>query len=137
MGLRQFHGLSGNGRGKQLTGISVALLAITVLLLAAGQIAQKFAAQQLEAAGSAAMALRSMLTSKHFWFAGLLMGAALITWLATLSVTAVSRAYPALALSFIATAIMSRYMLGEEIRATRQVGIVLITLGAALMLGWN
>ncbi len=54
-------------------------------------------------------------------------------WLLVLSRTEVSVAYPMSSLAFIATAIPAWYLFGEELSATRIVGIVVIIAGVYLV----
>lgn len=110
-------------------------LVVTVFLLAAGQIAQKYAARQIQT-GETARVLPSIFGAYQFWVAAVLMASALVTWLLTLATAEVSKTYPLLASSFIITAIASRLMLGEAIGRIRWIGIAFITVGASLMLGW-
>jgi len=110
------------------------LLAVSVALLAAGQIAQKFASQKVDFSGGSAKVIRSMLMSRQFWVAGVLMALALVVWLLALTITEVSKAYPVLSLSFVVTAVISRLMLKEQISHSRWIGIFFISIGAAFML---
>lgn len=111
-----------------------ALLILTISLLAAAQIVQKQASRQFLGAASLPRALRALLCSKSFWLAAVLLALALSTWLATLSLIEVSTAYPLLGLSFVLTALLSRWLLHEEINLRRWAGIGLISAGAAMML---
>jgi undecaprenyl phosphate-alpha-L-ara4N flippase subunit ArnE len=110
------------------------LLAVTVVLLAAGQIAQKYASRDVDNSRGPANTILSMLTSYQFWIAGILMALALLVWLLTLTVTEVSKAYPVLSMSFVLTAVISKWMLKERISRNRWIGIAFISVGAAIML---
>jgi len=110
------------------------LLGITVLLLAGGQIMQKLVARKVGAGGNYSSLLRVLVSSREFWVATGLMSAALVTWLLTLSLVEVSRAYPTLASTFVVTVVFSRFVLHERMNRYRWTGVVLITLGSALMM---
>jgi len=110
------------------------LLGITVLLLAGGQIMQKLVARKVSSRGNYTALLRVLASSFEFWTAAGLMTAALVTWLLTLSLVEVSRAYPTLASTFVVTVVISRFVLQEKMNRYRWTGVALITLGSALMM---
>jgi drug/metabolite transporter (DMT)-like permease len=114
--------------------MQITLIAVTIILLAASQVAQKFAARQVRLDGGAVRTIFSMAKSAGFWVAVVLLGTAMATWLLALTTAEVSKAYPMLASSFILTAIASRLFLGEAIGRRRWLGIGLISLGAATMM---
>jgi len=70
----------------------------------------------------------------EFWLAGLFLTLGMAAWLFTLSSFEVSRAYPLLSLSFVVTALLSRWLLGEKIGSYRWLGICIICIGASIML---
>lgn len=114
------------------------LLFTAIALIASGQITQKLAAAvfsdfDLDFDG-AAPAIEALLRSKYFWLSVLFLATGLVAWLMALSSIEVSRAYPLLSLSFAITALLSRWLLNEQISGHRWLGIMLITLGAAIML---
>jgi drug/metabolite transporter (DMT)-like permease len=111
-----------------------ALLILTITLLAAAQLVQKQASRKFVGADSLPRAIRALLCSRSFWLAAIMLALALLTWLATLSLVEVSKAYPLLGLSFVLTALLSRWLLREEISLRRWAGIGLISAGAAMML---
>lgn len=110
-------------------------LGLTVLLLAAGQVAQKVVANHLNEQGKS-HSLPAIVCTYQFWIASVVMALALLTWLLTLTTADVGKTYPMLASSFVVTAFASRAILREKIGRTRWLGIFFITLGAAIMLGW-
>lgn len=59
----------------------------------------------------------------------------LALWLAVLSTARLSQAFPLLALSYCGVAIASRLLFRERLYPSMVIGIVLITLGAAMVLG--
>jgi len=110
------------------------LLAATVALIAFGQIMQKLAAEILSDSVDLTSAIRRLLRSTEFWLAAMFLSLGIATWLITLTSFEVSTAYPLLSMSFVATALLSRWILYEKIGLFRWLGIGLICSGAALML---
>jgi undecaprenyl phosphate-alpha-L-ara4N flippase subunit ArnE len=114
--------------------VAYVFLALTIVLIAAGQIAQKFAARDLNFGSGFVAGVRSLFLSPAFWVAVVLMGLGLLVWLVTLSVLEVSKAYPILSLSFVITALLARITVNEHITRPRWMAIGLISAGAAIML---
>jgi multidrug transporter EmrE-like cation transporter len=109
-------------------------LFVAIALVACGQITQKLAAAVFTDHDQLAPALVGLLKSRYFWLSMLFMAAGLAAWLLALSSIEVSTAYPLLGLNFAITALLSRWLLGEQISAYRWLGIALISLGAGIML---
>ena len=80
--------------------MQIALLAVTIILLAASQITQKLAAKNVHTGGKASDTALSMAKSGGFWLSAVLLASAMATWLLTLATAEVSKAYPMLATSF-------------------------------------
>ena len=76
-----------------------------------------------------------LLRSLWFWAACLLLALALVFWLIVLSSMEVHTAYPALASSFVLTAILSRLLLGERLSFVGWLGILVISAGVYSLLG--
>ena len=108
-------------------------LLLTVILISVGQILQKLAARRLETQSGVGGGILSLFGDSNFWLAAFAMGLGLFAWLLALSNLDVSRAYPILGSSFAVTAVLSVVLLGERLSVRRWVGVVLITIGAAIM----
>ena len=59
----------------------------------------------------------------------------ILLWIAALRLAPLSQAFPLMALSYCGVALASRVFLGERISLLNGVGIALITLGAACLIG--
>lgn len=110
------------------------LLIITIVLLAVAQIVQKMASRRFVDAAGAGAALLLLFRSVEFWLSGLLLATALITWLCTLTVLELSKAYPLLSVSYALAALLSHVFLDEQVGRNRWLGIGLISAGATIML---
>jgi len=109
-------------------------LSIAIFLIAAGQLLQKMAARQLEVSNGPIGALVSLLESKYFWGAVVVMAIGLLAWLISLSTLDISKAYPLLGLSFVITTAASAVLLRERVGFFRWIGVLLISTGAAIMM---
>lgn len=108
-------------------------LGVAIMLLSAGQIAQKIAAQKIFGGDSRRSLLLRVICSPATWTAVLLLATGTVFWLLTLSRIEVSKAYPMLSLSFVVTTALARLVLGETVNRYRWLGVALISLGAAMM----
>lgn len=104
-----------------------ALILLVSLLTCAGQLCQKQAASWQGGGTRRSHILLWMGISV------LLLGLAMLLWLAILQRVAVSVAYPMLSLNFILVALAARWLWQEAISVRQSVGIVLIVLGVILM----
>jgi drug/metabolite transporter (DMT)-like permease len=104
-----------------------------VVLLAAGQIAQKIAAEQVFGNGFDAGSPGRLLRCRHFWWALLSLAAGTAMWLITLSALEVSTAYPILSLSFVLTVLSAKMFLNERVSRARWIGVIMICAGTALV----
>ena len=113
--------------------MSNALLLLAVLLLASSQVLQKLAAsRRLDGARTAAQLLRALL-SWELVGAVVTIVAGTLLWLEVLYRMDVSRAFPALSFGTVAVVAASRFWLGEQVSPRRWAGVVLITVGIALV----
>jgi len=117
-----------------MNSLGYVFLSVTVALTAVGQLAQKLATRSFSDVDGVLPCIRAMVRSRPFWLAAVCLGLAMLTWLLSLAVFEVSRAYPLLSSSFVVTALMSRWFLHERISLYRWLGIGLISCGAAIML---
>lgn len=62
-----------------------------------------------------------------------LFGASMLLWLNVLSSMDLSKAYPMVGLSYVMITILSRFVLGETITASRLLGIALILAGVTVV----
>jgi undecaprenyl phosphate-alpha-L-ara4N flippase subunit ArnE len=109
------------------------LLVVTMALLAAGQIQQKRGAERyLGSAHGAQDWYRAFCSSEIVW-AAVYLGLGLLTWLAVLYRTDVSRAFPILSFGSVIVLAASRLYLGEQVSARRWGGALLITVGVLLV----
>ena len=75
----------------------------------------------------------ALVSCPEVWWAAGCLALGLVAWLAALSSVEVSKAYPLLSLSFVVTALIAKFHLGEFLSGARWLGIALISLGAALV----
>lgn len=57
----------------------------------------------------------------------------MVLWLGVLSKMELSRAYPMVSISYVLVALMARFVLGEQLTATRMAGIAVILAGVVLV----
>ena len=109
------------------------LLVLAVLLLASSQILQKLAAaRRLEGVRTPKQLLRA-LASWELFGAVVTIVAGTLLWLEVLYRMDVSRAFPVLSFGTVAVVAASRLWLGEHVSLRRWGGVVLITVGIALV----
>jgi drug/metabolite transporter (DMT)-like permease len=114
-------------------GFAYLALGVAIVLLSAGQIAQKVVARQIFASDDTRSLLRRAITSAAAWMTVFFLGCGTLFWLLALTRIEVSAAYPILGLSFVLTTLFAKLILGETVSAYRWFGVALITLGATLM----
>ncbi|AJC68297.1 4-amino-4-deoxy-L-arabinose-phosphoundecaprenol flippase subunit ArnE [Dickeya zeae] len=110
--------------------INYLLILLVSLLTCAGQLSQKQAASW-QSGG------RSRRAHILLWMGVslLLLGLAMLLWLAVLQRVAVSVAYPMLSLNFILVALAARWLWREAISLRQWAGVALIVIGVILMGG--
>lgn len=110
-----------------------ALIATSILTSVAGQTVIKLgvtAPATAERMGAGLMGLVTAIFTSPLLLAGLVLyGVGALAWIAVLSRLNLSVAYPFLALNFVLIALVSRFVLGEEIPLLRWVGIGCIVVG--------
>jgi drug/metabolite transporter (DMT)-like permease len=110
-----------------------ALLLLAVLLLASSQVLQKLAAsRRLDGARTPRDLLRA-LVSWELLGAIVTIVAGTLLWLDVLYRMDVSRAFPVLSFGTVAVVAASRFWLGEQVSLRRWGGVLLITVGIALV----
>lgn len=115
--------------------MSYVYLMVAVVLVSVGQILQKMTAERLDSELGSASSLVTLIRSPLFWQTALVMAGSLAAWLLALADLQVSKAYPILGLSFSLTTVSSVFFLGENVTPVRWLGVALISIGAAIMLG--
>lgn len=77
--------------------------------------------------------LLRLIFNVHVLVGAILYGISFVLWLLALSHFDLSFMYPLLSLAYIITTFLSSVILGEEVHATRWIGVILITIGAILV----
>ena len=118
-----------------MSAFQLSLLVCYALGMAGGQLLFKLAARSLEAVtirNTGAMA--SALLQNYYFLAALAVYFALSAiWVWILSFTPLSRAYPFVALAFVATPIIAAIVFGEELTPRLYAGLGLILVGLLLV----
>jgi drug/metabolite transporter (DMT)-like permease len=118
--------------------LSFSLVGLSVVLSVCGQLVLKLGVTDvgtvnLLTAASLGKFFRQALFSP-FVLAGFAMyGLSAVSWLIVLSRLNLSYAYPFLALNFVLIALVSRFVLGEDISMTHWAGILLICIGIVVV----
>ena len=110
-----------------------AYLLLAIMLLTVGQIAQKIAATKTLTDGLNKAAFVRLLNCREFWWAVFSLALGMVLWLIALSSMEVSKAYPMLSLSFVLTVLSAKLWLKERVSGRRWTGVILISIGAALV----
>jgi drug/metabolite transporter (DMT)-like permease len=114
--------------------VTYMLLAAVIVSISLGQVAQKLAARTLDLRAGYLGAVSLLMRSGWLWTAIALLALGLLLWFAVLSVMDVKTAYPALALSFVVTTLLSAVLLGERVGLRSWLGVLLITVGVFSLL---
>jgi drug/metabolite transporter (DMT)-like permease len=109
------------------------ILLLAVALLSASQVLQKLGAQRRLGNATSARHWASALLSPELLGAGVAIVTGTTLWLYVLYQMDVSRAFPFLSLGSVVVVGVSRLFLGEHVSAYRWTGVLLITLGIALV----
>lgn len=110
------------------------LILISVTSGVSGQVFLKLGTEQSEGASPGLVGLITSIVTTPFMLLGLfLYGCGALAWIAVLKRMDLSYAYPFLALNFVLIAIVSRFILGEEVPALRWLGIAVICSGIFLV----
>ncbi len=110
------------------------LILISVTSGVSGQVFLKLGTEQSEDASPGLVGLITSIVTTPYMLLGLfLYGCGALAWIAVLKRMDLSYAYPFLALNFVLIAIVSRFILGEEVPALRWLGIAVICSGIFLV----
>ncbi len=110
--------------------VSVTLAAVAQLTLKSGmnRVAGRVGELRLDAAG-----LRAVASTPLVWLGLALFGLSAVVWLAVLSRTSLSFAYPFAALTYVLIVLFDLVVLHERIPALRWGGVAFIVLGIVLV----
>ena len=113
-------------------------ISVIVLSTTGGEVAVSYAMKRVGEPGNFALGsllrfLRQALREAVFWLGIGLLALGFFSLLAILSWQDVSFVIPATALGYVAGALAARLMLGERLTLLRWVGIVLVSVGVALV----
>jgi multidrug transporter EmrE-like cation transporter len=110
---------------------------ISILLGSVGQVLLKVGVSRLGGVrfeqGSVLPTLLDIATQPPIVVGVLLFGTSMLIWLGVLSSMDLSKAYPIVGLSYVLVTIMSRFLLGEAITASRLAGIALVLAGVTVI----
>ena len=115
----------------------IALILLSVTLAAVAQLTLKHGVDQVTA-GSGALrlgwaSLREVATTPAVWAGLAMFGLSAIVWLAVLSRTSLSFAYPFASLTYVLILLADRFVLDQEVPGLRYAGVVFIVVGIVLV----
>jgi multidrug transporter EmrE-like cation transporter len=117
--------------------VLIALILLSVGLAAVAQLTLKHGMDQVvERAGAFRIegeSLRAVLSTPAVWGGLLLFGLSAVVWLAVLSRTSLSLAYPFAGLTYVLILLADRFILDQEVPAIRWVGVGFIIIGIVLV----
>ena len=121
-----------------VSGVSMALLVVSVVFAIAGQLMLKSAmtaigrigANEVSAAGET---LTRAIGEPRLWIGLILFGVSALFWLVVLSRVPLSVAYPFVGVSYILIVAFARFFLDEQVPFFRWVGVWVVALGIAIV----
>jgi drug/metabolite transporter (DMT)-like permease len=115
----------------------IGLILVSVALAAAAQLTLKHGVNQAFPPPSAfkldGSSIRSMVATPSVWIGIALFGFSAIAWVAVLSRTTLSFAYPFVSLTYVIILAVDRFVLDQSVPALRWGGVVLIMSGIVLV----
>jgi drug/metabolite transporter (DMT)-like permease len=115
----------------------IALILFSVALAAAAQLTLKHGMNQVTASSGAlrfeADSLRAVVTTPSVWAGLFLFGLSAVVWLAVLSRTSLSFAYPFASLTYVLIVLADRFVLDQEVPGLRYAGVAFIVVGIVLV----
>jgi multidrug transporter EmrE-like cation transporter len=115
----------------------IALILSSVVLAAVAQLTLKHGVDQVTASsgalGVSSESLRDIVTTPAVWAGLLLFGLSAVVWLAVLSRTSLSFAYPFASLTYVLILLADRFVLDQEVPALRYAGVAFIVVGIVLV----
>jgi drug/metabolite transporter (DMT)-like permease len=115
----------------------IALILLSVTVAAVAQLTLKHGMNQVVdesgALGLDGDSLRSVVTTPWVWIGLALFGLSAVVWLAVLSRTTLSFAYPFASLTYVLILLADRFVLDQPIPGLRYAGVACIILGIVLV----
>jgi drug/metabolite transporter (DMT)-like permease len=115
----------------------IALILFSVTIAAVAQLTLKHGMNQVTASSGAlrltSESIRDVVTTPSVWAGLLLFGLSAIVWLAVLSRTSLSFAYPFASLTYVLILLADRFVLDQEVPALRYAGVLFIIVGIVLV----
>jgi drug/metabolite transporter (DMT)-like permease len=115
----------------------IALILFSVTLAAVAQLTLKHGMDQVTARSGALRlgfdSLREVAATPAVWAGLALFGLSAIVWLAVLSRTSLSFAYPFASLTYVLILLADRFVLEQEVPALRYAGVAFIVVGIVLV----
>lgn len=115
----------------------IGLILFSVLLAAGAQLTLKHGMNQVADSSGAlnvsASSIKDVITTPAVWGGLFLFGLSAIVWLAVLSRTSLSFAYPFASLSYVLILLADKFVLDETIPGLRWAGVFCIMLGIVLV----
>jgi drug/metabolite transporter (DMT)-like permease len=115
----------------------IGLILFSVLLAAGAQLTLKHGMNQVADSSGAlkvsAASIKDVVTTAAVWGGLLLFGLSAMVWLAVLSRTSLSFAYPFASLTYVLILLADRFVLNETVPGPRWVGVFFIMVGIVLV----
>jgi drug/metabolite transporter (DMT)-like permease len=115
----------------------IALILFSVALAAVAQLTLKHGMNQVTARSGAlrltAESLRDVVTTPSVWAGLILFGLSAVVWLAVLSRTSLSFAYPFASLTYVLILLADRFVLDQDVPGLRYAGVAFIIVGIVLV----
>jgi drug/metabolite transporter (DMT)-like permease len=123
--------------GKTSQPVLIALILLSVTLAAVAQLTLKHGMDQVVARSGIlrleAESLKHVVSTPAVWAGLLLFGLSAFVWLAVLSRTSLSFAYPFASLTYVLILLADRFILDQEVPALRWAGVGFIVVGIVLV----
>ena len=115
----------------------IGLILVSVILAAVAQLTLKYGMnhvrQETGVLGFSGESLRSVVTTPAIWGGLALFGFSAAVWLAVLSRTSLSFAYPFVSLTYVLILLFDMFILHEDVSIVRWAGVAFIATGIALV----
>ena len=115
----------------------IALILLSVTLAALAQLTLKHGTDQVTARSGplqlGAESLRAIVTTPAIWAGLIVFGLSAVVWIAVLSRTSLSFAYPFASLTYVLILMADRFVLDQEVPALRYAGVAFIVVGIVLV----
>jgi drug/metabolite transporter (DMT)-like permease len=115
----------------------IALILLSVALAAVAQLTLKHGMDQVTARSGTLRfgpeSLRDVATTPAVWAGLVMFGLSAIVWLAVLSRTSLSFAYPFASLTYVLILLADRFVLDQEVPGLRYAGVAFIVVGIVLV----